>query len=51
MSDWMHCWCLVLKEYAPEIIYIPGITNIVADTLSLLEYDGDINKCIINVHV
>ena len=30
---------LILEEYAPEIRYIKGIGNTVADALSRLEYD------------
>jgi hypothetical protein len=33
-----------LEEYAPEIIYIKGIYNTVADTISRLEYDPKLNK-------
>ena len=29
-------WRLILEEYGPEIIYIKGSTNIVADALSRL---------------
>ena len=39
-SDRVYCWRLVLEEYGPEIIYIKGKTNIVADTLSRLEYNS-----------
>jgi hypothetical protein len=33
-----------LEEYAPEIIYIKGIHNTVADTVSRLDYDPKLNK-------
>jgi hypothetical protein len=33
-----------LEEYAPEIIYIKGILNTVADTILRLEYDPKLNK-------
>jgi hypothetical protein len=33
-----------LEEYAPEIIYIKGIHNIVADANLRLEYDPKLNK-------
>jgi hypothetical protein len=33
-----------MEEYAPEIIYIKGIHNTVADTISQLEYDPKLNK-------
>ncbi len=32
-------WRLLLEEYSPEIIYIKGERNIVADALSRLEYE------------
>jgi hypothetical protein len=33
-----------LEEYAPEIIYIKGIRNTVADAILRLEYDPKLNK-------
>jgi hypothetical protein len=42
-SDRVYCWRLLLEEYAPEIIYIKGIHNTVADTISQLEYDPKLN--------
>jgi hypothetical protein len=38
-SDRVYRWRLLLEEYAPEIIYIKGIHNTVADAISRLEYD------------
>ena len=35
-SDRVYCWRLLLEEYGPEIIYIKGIHNTVADALSPL---------------
>ncbi len=35
-------WRLLLKEYGPEIVYIKGKSNIVADVLSRLPRQGDI---------
>ncbi len=32
-------WRILLEEYAPEIIYIKGIHNTVADAISRLDYD------------
>ena len=37
-SDHVYHWRLILKEYGPEIIYIKGEDNIVADAMSCLEY-------------
>jgi hypothetical protein len=36
-------WQIVLEEYAPEIIYIKGIHNTVADAISRLDYDPKLN--------
>ena len=38
-SDRVYRWRLLLEEYGPEIIYIKGVDNTVADALSRLEYD------------
>jgi hypothetical protein len=38
-SDRVYRWRLLLEEYAPEIIYIKGIHNTVADAILQLEYD------------
>ncbi len=42
-SDIVYRWQLLLEEYAPEIIYIKGIHNTVADAISRLEYDPKLN--------
>ena len=41
--DRVYRWRFILKEYGPEIIYIKGEDNIVADAMSRLEYDPEIN--------
>ncbi len=33
-----------LEEYGPEIVYIKGIHNIIADAISWLEYDPRVNQ-------
>ena len=38
-SDCVLYWCLLLKEYGPEITYIKGVDNTVADALSRIKYD------------
>ena len=38
----MHWWFLI-KELGPEIIYLPGVKNVVADCLSRLEYKNNDN--------
>ena len=42
-SDRIYRWRLLLEEYGPEITYIKGIDNTVADALSRLEYDPNKN--------
>jgi hypothetical protein len=42
-SDRVYRWRLLLEEYAPEIVYIKGIHNTVADTISRLECDPKTN--------
>jgi len=36
-------WRILVEEYAPEIIYIKGIHNTVADAISRLDYDPKLN--------
>ena len=43
-SDRVARWRILLEEYAPEIIYIKGIHNTVADAISRLEYDPKLNS-------
>ena len=38
-SDCVYRWRIILEEYGPEIIYIKGIHNTVADAISRLDYD------------
>ncbi len=42
--DRVYWWRLLLEEYGPEIVYIKGIHNTVADAISRLEYDPNVNK-------
>jgi hypothetical protein len=37
-SDQVYRWRLLLEEYSPEIVYIKGINNIVADATSRLDF-------------
>ena len=37
-SNRVYRWRLIIKEYGPEIIYIKGIHNTVADAISRLEF-------------
>jgi hypothetical protein len=42
-SDRVCRWRLLLEEYAPGIIYIKGIHNLVADAISGLDYNPKLN--------
>jgi hypothetical protein len=42
-SNRVYRWRLLLEEYAPEIVCIKGIHNTVADAISRLEYNPEIN--------
>ena len=50
-SDRVHRWRLLLEEYNPEIVYIKGVDNIVADAISRLEYYPEKNVKHVNMHV
>jgi hypothetical protein len=43
-SDRVTRWRILLEEYAPEIIFIKGIHNTVADAISRLDYDPKLNS-------
>jgi hypothetical protein len=43
-SDQVYRWRLLLEEYGPEIVYIKGIHNTIADAVSRLEYDPSVNQ-------
>jgi hypothetical protein len=42
-SDRVYHWQLLLEEFAPEIVYIKGIHNSVADAISQLDYNPKVN--------
>ena len=42
-SNRVYRWRLLLEEYGPEITFIRGIHNTVADAISRLEYNPDVN--------
>ncbi len=50
-SDRVYRWRLLLEEYGPEIVYIKGIHNTVADAISRLEYDSSVNKTAESYHM
>ena len=49
--DRVHRWRLILEEYDPTIFYVEGKLNVVADAMSRLEYNGDINTRNISTHL
>ena len=50
-SDRVYRWRLLLEEYGPEIVYIKGIHNTVADAISRLEYDPAVNPDRLSYHM
>ncbi len=40
--DQVYQWRLLLEEYQPEIVYIKGIHNTMADAVLRLEYDPSV---------
>ncbi len=51
ISDRVYQWRLLLEEYGPEIVYIKGIQNTVADTVLQLEYDPSVNQTAESFHM
>ncbi len=49
--DRVYQWRLLLEEYEPKIVYIKGIHNTIADTISRLEYDSSVNQTAENYHM
>jgi hypothetical protein len=43
-SDRVYRWWLLFEEYAPQMMYIKGIHNTVADAISQLDYNPQLNK-------
>jgi hypothetical protein len=48
--DRVYRWRLLLEEYGPEIVYIKGIHNTVADAVSRLKYDPSVNRTAESFH-
>jgi hypothetical protein len=42
-TDRVYHWQLLLEKFAPEIVYIKGIHNSVADAISQLDYNPEVN--------
>ena len=40
-SERVYRWRLLLEEYGPEIVYIKGVDNTVADAISYLRYNPE----------
>ncbi len=49
--DRVYRWRLLLEEYGPNIVYIKGIHNTVADAISRLEYDPSVNQTAESFHM
>ena len=49
--DRVYRWRLLLEEYGPNIVYIAGTDNIVADDIIRLEHDDNINTRKNDVHI
>ena len=49
-SDRVYRWRLLLEEYGPEIVYIKGVDNTVADAISRLRYDPAKDANVKNLH-
>ena len=43
-SDQAYRWRLIIEEYSPDIIYIKGINNTVADAIIRLDYNPALNR-------
>jgi hypothetical protein len=50
-SDCVYQWRLFLEKCGPEIVYIKGIHNTIADAISWLEYDPRVNQTAENYHL
>ncbi len=46
LSDRVYQWAVLLEEFSPRIEYIKGTNNLVADSISHLEYTP--SKCVIS---
>ncbi len=46
----VYQWRLLLEEYGPEIVYIKGIHNTIADAVSWVEYDPSLNRTADSFH-
>ena len=49
--DRVYRWQLLLEEYGPQIVYIKGVDNIVADAISRLEFNDTNHKKHVNVYL
>ena len=49
--DPVYRWLLLLEEYGPQIVYIKGVDNIVADAIRRLNNGNQVNTRNINAHV
>ena len=49
-GDRVYCWRLLLENYGPEIVYLPGHANVVADAISRLKFNDTNHSKHVNVH-
>jgi hypothetical protein len=50
-SDRVYRWrLLLLEDYGPEIVYIKGMHNTIADAVLRLEYDSSVNQTAESFH-
>ena len=48
--DRVYCWRLLLEDYDPDIVYLEGHTNGVADATCCLEFDNTVHTKYVNMH-
>ena len=49
-GDRVYRWRLLLEDYGPEIEYLPGHLNVVADAISRLNFNDRNHSKHVNVH-
>ena len=49
-TDRVTRWRLLIEEFAPDIKYVKGTNNVVADALSLLDYEDNNSETLEEAH-